>query len=155
MAKSSDMTSGQVYLEDLSEGMVFESAEYTLDATQIQAFARNFDPQPFHLDEAAARDSFFGGLAASGWHTAAITMKLIVESLPLAGGVIGAGGEISWPRPTRPGDVLRVASTIVSVAPSKSKPDRGIVTVQSETQNQHGDVCQRLVARLVVFRRTG
>jgi acyl dehydratase len=155
MVNSSDMTTGNLYLEDLSEGMMFESPDYKLDAGQIQSFARSFDPQPFHLDDTAAQESLFGGLAASGWHTAAITMKLLVASLPLAGGVIGAGGEISWPRPTRPSDVLRVISTIVSVVPSKSKPDRGIVTVQSDTQNQHGDVCQRFVARLVVFRRAG
>ncbi len=143
----------KVYLEDLSQGMVYESREYGLDVGQIHAFAQEFDPQPFHLDEEAARESLFGGLAASGWHTAAITMKLLVESLPLAGGIIGASGEIAWPKPTRPGDVLRVVSTIMSVVPSRSKPDRGIVTVQSDTMNQHGDTCQRFVARLVVFRR--
>ncbi|RDK11900.1 MaoC family dehydratase [Cupriavidus lacunae] len=153
MADSNGMATEKVYLEDLSEGMVYESAQLTLEAAQIQAFASEFDPQPFHLDDAAARGTLFCGLAASGWHTAAITMKLLVQSLPLANGIIGAGGEISWPRPTRPGDILRVISTILTVAPSRSKPDRGIVTVQSETQNQHGDVCQRLVSRLVVFRR--
>ncbi|WP_230426753.1 MaoC family dehydratase [Cupriavidus yeoncheonensis] len=147
------MTADKVYLEDLSEGMVYQSPEYTVDAAQIQAFAREFDPQPFHLDDDTARGTFFGGLAASGWHTAAITMNLLVRSLPLAGGIIGTGGEIAWPRPTRPGDVLRVVSTVLSVVPSGSKPDRGIVTVQSETTNQRGDVCQRLVARLLVFRR--
>ncbi|KWR84623.1 MaoC family dehydratase [Cupriavidus sp. IDO] len=155
MADSSGVTNNRVYLEDLSEGMVYESPELELRAAQIQAFAREFDPQPFHLDDVAARGTLFGGLAASGWHTAAVTMKLLVQSLPLAGGIIGAGGELAWPRPTRSGDVLRVVSTILSVVPSKSKPDRGIVTVQSETRNQHGDVCQRLVIRLVVFRRVG
>lgn len=143
----------RIYLEDLSEGMVFESPEFELDAAQILAFAREFDPQPFHLDDASAQKSLFGGLAASGWHTAAITMKLLVHSLPLGSGIIGAGGDIAWPSPTRPGDMLHVVSTIQSVTPSRSKPDRGMVTVQSETLNQHGDVCQRLVARLVVFRR--
>lgn len=143
----------RIYLEDLAVGSVFESSDYQVDAEQIQIFAQQFDPQPFHLDEETARKSFFGGLAASGWHTAAITMKLLVGSLPLAGGVIGAGSEISWPRPTRPGDVLHVVTTVVEIAPSKSKPDRGVVTVKSDTLNQHGELCQRSIARLIAFRR--
>ena len=102
------MTEGQerLYLDDLAVGQRFASGPQALDAGQIKAFAEAFDPQPFHLDEAAAASSLFGGLAASGWHTAAISMRLLVGSVPLAGGVIGAGGEIAWPRPTRPGDVL-------------------------------------------------
>ena len=142
-----------IYLEDLAPGSVYKSSEYRLDAAQIREFAQRFDPQPFHLDEDAARETFFAGLAASGWHTAAITMKLLVESLPLAGGVIGAGSELSWPRPTRPDDVLHVVSTIMEITPSRSKADRGIVTVQSDTLNQRGELCQRSVARLVAFRR--
>src|SRR5688572_9242746 len=98
-----------LYLEDLHEGQRFVSASRTVEAEEIKAFAAEFDPQPFHLDETAAAGSFFGGLAASGWHTAALTMRLLVQGgLPLAGGVIGASGELSWPRPTRPGDMLRV-----------------------------------------------
>ena len=147
------MKAESIYLEDLKSGSVYTSSEHRLDAGQIREFAQRFDPQPFHLDEEAAQETFFGGLAASGWHTAAITMKLLVESLPLAGGVIGAGSEITWPRPTRPDDVLHVVSTIVDIAPSRSRPDRGIVTVQSDTLNQHGEVCQRSVARLLAFRR--
>ncbi|MDA5193202.1 MaoC family dehydratase [Govanella unica] len=142
-----------LYLDDLHEGDVFTSGEHALDMPQILDFARQFDPQPFHLDENAARDTFFGGIAASGWHTAAITMRLIVDSVPLGNGIIGAGSDVSWPRPTRPGDVLHVVSTILTIAPSKSKPDRGLVTVQSETLNQRGEVCQRSVARLLVFKR--
>lgn len=153
MPESNRLTTERVYLEDLSPGMVYESGEHKLDADQIQEFAQRFDPQPFHLDAEAAQETFFGGLAASGWHTAAITMKLLVDSLPLAGGIIGAGGDISWPRATRPDDVLHVVSTIMSVVPSKSKPDRGIAMVQTDTLNQHGEVCQRLIARMVVFRR--
>lgn len=145
---------GLIYLDDLTVGLVFESTEHQLDAGQIREFAQRFDPQPFHLSEEAARETFFAGLAASGWHTAAITMKLLVQSLPLAGGVIGAGSEITWPLPTRPGDVLHVVSTIMEIAPSRSRPDRGIVTVQSDTLNQHGDLCQRSVARLLAFRRS-
>jgi acyl dehydratase len=143
------------YLDDVAVGDRYLSREYPLDTTQIKDFARNFDPQPFHLDEDFAAGSFFGGLAASGWHTAAITMRLMVESVPLAGGLIGAGVELSWPRPTRPGDVLHVESTITAIAPSRSKPDRGIVTLQSDTFNQNGEAVQKLVSRLLLFRRGG
>lgn len=142
-----------LYLEDLSVGDRFVSDEYELDAMQIKDFAARFDPQPFHLDEAAAQQTLFGGLAASGWHTAAITMRLLVGGgLPLACGLIGAGAEISWPQPTRPGDVLHVVSTILAIAPSRSRPDRGVVTVDSQTLNRHGEVVQRLVSKLVVMR---
>jgi acyl dehydratase len=127
-----------------------------MEADEIKAFARQFDPQPFHLDEEAAKRTFFGGLAASGWHTAAITMRLQVESgLPIAGGMIGIGGEMSWPKPTRPGDILRVVSEILEVTPSRSRPDRGTVRVRSETRNQRDEVVQILDARLLVPRRVG
>jgi acyl dehydratase len=142
-----------LYLEDVAPGMRFESASHALDEAQILAFAGAFDPQPFHLDDAAAKGTIFGGLAASGWHTAAITMKLLVASVPLADGIIGGGGEIVWPKPTRPGDVLRVFSEVVEVIPSRSKPERGMVLVRSETKNQHGDVLQRFTAKLVLHRR--
>jgi acyl dehydratase len=142
------------YLDDLRVGQRFSSGEHVLDATQIKAFAAQYDPQPFHLDEEAARGSLFGGLAASGWHTAAITMRLLVGGgAPIAGGVIGAGGEIAWPRPTRAGDVLRVESEVLEVTPSRSRPERGTVTLRSETRNQRGEVVQVLTARLVVPRR--
>lgn len=145
---------GTLYLEDLSPGDRFTSGEHALDAAQIVEFAKRFDPQPFHLDEQAAKGTFFQGLAASGWHTASITMRLLVQSgLPLADGVIGSGGEIQWPRPTRPGDVLHVESEVVEVTPSRSRPERGMVVVRSETRNQHGEVLQRLTTKLVVSRR--
>ena len=125
-----------------------------MDIEEIKAFARQFDPQPFHLDEEAAKSSMFGGLVASGWHTAAISMRLQVESgLPVAGGMIGIGGEMSWPHPTRPGDVLRVVSEIKEVTPSRSRPDRGMVRVRSETRNQRDEVVQILDAKLLVPRR--
>jgi acyl dehydratase len=139
-----------VYLEDLRVGQRFQSGTHRLDQEQIGAFARQFDPQPFHLDPEAAKTTFFAGQVASGWHTAAITMRLLVESLPFAGGVIGAGGEITWPSPTRPGDVLQVESEVVEVRPSRSRPDRGMATVRSETRNGRGDIVQVLVAKLVV-----
>src|SRR6185436_9437350 len=99
------------------------------------------------------RQSLFGGLAARGWHTAAITMRLLVEgTLSLAGGVIGVGGEIAWPAPTRPGDTLTVHAEIVAVTPSRSKPDRGIVALRSETRNQDGQPVQIFTAKLMVPR---
>jgi acyl dehydratase len=141
-------------LEDLHVGRSFTSASHAMSVEEIKAFARQYDPQPFHLDESAAQDSFFGELVASGWHTAAVTMRLLVGGgLPLAGGVIGAGGELSWPGPTRPGDVLTVYTEITEIKPSRSRPDRGMVTMRSETRNQHGEIAQILVARLVVPRR--
>ena len=144
-----------LYLDDLRVGQKFTSGTHALDPGQIKAFAREFDPQPFHLDEAAARHSFFQELAASGWHTAAITMRLLVDGgLPIAGGIIGAGGEIQWPQATRPGDLLQVESEILTVTPSRSRPDRGMATMRSETRNQHGEVLQILTAKLVVPRRT-
>ncbi|MBN9554937.1 MAG: MaoC family dehydratase [Alphaproteobacteria bacterium] len=125
-----------------------------MTADAIKSFARDYDPQPFHTDDAAAQDSFFCGLAASGWHTAAVTMRLQIESgPPIAGGMIGAGGEIAWPMPTRPGDVLHVESEITEVAPSKSRPERGFATLKSETKNQNGEVLQRLTVKLLVWRR--
>ncbi|BAB52929.1 MaoC family dehydratase [Mesorhizobium japonicum] len=143
----------RLYLDDLERGQTFVSASHALDEQQIKAFAREFDPQIFHL-ERAAEGTLFGGLAASGWHTAAITMRLNVESgLPLANGIIGAGGEINWPNPTRPGDILHVESEVMDIAPSRSRPERGIVTIVSKTLNQRGDVLQILTAKLVVFRR--
>ena len=144
---------GVFYLDDLIVGQRFASAAHVLGADQIKAFAGQFDPQPFHLDERTAKDAFFGGLAASGWHVAAVTMKLLVGGVPIAGGVIGAGGEIAWPRPTRPGDTLRVESEVVEIKPSRTRPDRGMVTLRSETLNQRGEVAQVLTAKLVVLRR--
>lgn len=142
------------YLEDLHAGQTFVSGSHELHEEQIKAFASAFDPQPFHLDHEAAKGTLFGGLAASGWHTAAITMRLNVESgLPLADGIIGAGGEIQWPAPTRPGDILHVESEVKEIVPSRSRPDRGIATIVSRTLNQRGDVLQILTAKLVVYRR--
>jgi acyl dehydratase len=146
--------SSPLFLDDLQVGQTFASGSHTIDAAQIKAYARQFDPQPFHLDEDAAKPTLFNGLAASGWHTMGITVRLLVEGgLPLAGGIIGAGGEVSWPRPTRPGDTLTVVSTVTDVTPSRSRADRGTVTVRSETRNQRDEVVQVLIARLIVFRR--
>jgi acyl dehydratase len=143
-----------LYLDDLKAGDRFTSGEHVLDAAQIVAFATQFDPQPFHLDAKAAEGTFFQGLAASGWHTAAITMRLLVTSgIPLADGIIGSGGELQWPKPTRPGDVLHVVSEVIEVVPSRSRPERGMVQMRCETLNQHGDVVQRFSPKLVVSKR--
>ena len=150
----SNSTPGRLFLDDLYVGQRFTSGTHTIDEAQIKAFAMQFDPQPFHIDEAKAKDTLFGGLAASGWHTAAITMRLNVETgLPFAGGLIGAGGEINWPAPTRPGDTLHVESEVLEIIPSRSKPDRGIAVVLSSTINQHGEVVQNLKAKLVLQRK--
>lgn len=144
----------RLYFEDLEVGRRFTTGSVTMEPEAIKAFAASFDPQPFHLDEDAAEKSFFGGLVASGWHTAAITMRLLVTSgLPIAGGVIGAGGEIVWPRPVKPGDTLTVVSEVIAAKPSASRPERGMVTVRSETLDQAGEVVQVMTARLVVPRR--
>lgn len=135
-------------------GRRFVSGTHTVDAEQIVRFATEFDPQPFHVDADAAARSFFRGLVASGWHTAAITMRLLVTGeLQIAGGMIGGGGEARWPNPTRPGDTLQVFSEVKEVTPSRSKPDRGTIVLHSETKNQRGEVLQVLTARLVVPRR--
>ncbi len=145
----------ELYLDDLTLGQRFTTAEHRLDAERLVAFAAEFDPQPFHVDEAAAQRSLFGGLAASGWHTASITMRLMVTSGPaIAGGLIGAAVELSWPRPTRPGDVLHVVSEVTDIAPSRSRPERGMVTMRSETRNQNDEVVQVMVGRMVVPRRS-
>lgn len=144
-----------LHLDDLSVGQRFTTATHALDADQIKRFAAEFDPQPFHTDEAAAKESFFDGLAASGWHVASITMRLLVDCGLFADGMIGAGAELSWLRPTRPGDVLQATCEIMEIKPSRSKPDRGIVTLRTETRNQNGELLQLLTSKAVVFRRPG
>jgi acyl dehydratase len=145
------------YLDDFTVGQTFGSGRLRVDKERIKTFAAEFDPQPFHLDEEAARDTLFRGLAASGWHTAALTMRLLVESeLKPAGGIVGAGfDEFRWPRPVRPGDELRVESEVLEVRPSKSRPEQGIIKVRTTTLNQNGEPVQISVGNLVVPRRPG
>src|SRR5205809_3247003 len=127
------------YFEDLKAGDRFKSETYAVSEEQLISFAREFDPQPFHLDATVARETIFQGLVASGWHTAAITMRLFVQTLNFAEGAVGLGvDELRWPNPVRPGDALRVETEIVDLRPSKSKPDRGIVRIRNVTTNQHG-----------------
>src|SRR5882724_5565688 len=132
------------YLEDFEVGQMFTSGRLRMDKDRIMSFAAEFDPQPFHLSEQSARDSFFGGLAASGWHTAAATMRLLVDGeLKPAGGIVGAGfDEFRWPRPVRPGDELRVESEILEVRPSQSRPAQGMIKVRTTTLNQDGEAVQ-------------
>ena len=144
-----------LYLDDLQIGQRFKSGTYAIEEAQIKAFAPEFDPQPFHLDERAAQPSIFKGLAASGWHTAAIAMRLLVDGgLPFAHGIVGLGGEIAWPRPTRAGDTLHVGSEIVEIRHSRSKPQQGILTVRSTMLNQGGEAVYLLTAKLLVLRRS-
>jgi acyl dehydratase len=142
------------YLDDLRVGQRFETGTYRMDEARMKSFAAEFDPQPFHLDEDAAKASVFRGLAASGWHTAAATMRMIVDGkFKLAGGSVGLGGEIAWPMPTRPGDTLRVHTEVVEIVPSKSKPNQGIVKIRNVTVNQKGEEVQVFTAKLMVLKR--
>ena len=143
------------YLEDFVVGQKFGSATLRVDEERIKRFAAEFDPQPFHLDDAAARGTLFRGLAASGWHTAAMTMRLLVDSdVKPAGGIVGAGfDEFRWPRPVRPGDELRIEAEVLEVRPSKSRPDQGLVKLRTTTLNQSNEPVQISVGNLVVPRR--
>jgi acyl dehydratase len=143
------------YLEDFVVGQAFGSGHLRISHERIKSFAAEFDPQPFHLDEAAARSTIFHGLAASGWHTAAVTMRLLVESeFRPAGGIVGAGfDEIHWPHPVRPGDELHIQSEVLEVRPSKSHSDRGLIKLRTTTLNQNGEAVQVAIGNLLVPRR--
>jgi acyl dehydratase len=150
------MASPGHYFEDFEAGQVFRgSTRIGVDALAIKGFAAQFDPQPFHLDEAAATSSIFGGLAASGWHTAAMTMRLLTEGeFQVAGGLIGLGlQELRWPRPVRPGDTLRVQVEILATRESRSRPEHGLVTTRTTTLNQRDETVQEFVNTLIVPRR--
>jgi acyl dehydratase len=146
-----------VYLEDLQPGQIYRSSvdPVSVTADGIKAYARQFDPQPSHLDEVAASKTLFGGLVASGWHTAAMTALLLVDGgLPLAGGLVGAGVEdMRWPRPVRPGDRLRVESEVLEVRPSRSRPQQGIAKIRTTTLNQNDEPVQIMTSNLIVQRR--
>ncbi|MCU4356977.1 MaoC family dehydratase [Acinetobacter ursingii] len=143
-----------LYLEDLNVGDRFISREYEMTLEEIKQFAGQYDPQPFHLDEAEAeKSSIFQGLAASGWHTAAVTMRLWTECFPIQGGLIGSESSLRWPRPTRPGDKIHVEVEISAIVPSKTKNDRGIVNYITQALNQNGDVLLISTTKIVVFRK--
>ena len=145
----------QRYFEDLKVGDRFRSGTYKVTEEQIVSFAREFDPQPFHLDPAVARQTMFKGLIASGWHTAAITMRLFVQTLNFTEGAIGLGvDELRWPNAVRPGDVLQVETEIVDLRESRSKPSHGIVRIRNVTTNQRGEGVQTMFASALVLRRS-
>ena len=144
----------RLYLEDLHVGQNWVSEPRMIDAEQIKRFAADYDPQPFHLDEEAAKNSLFKGLAASGWHTAALTMRMLVDTVPLGDGLVGAELELAWPRPTRPGMALQLFSEVADIRPSRSKPDMAIVTMRNETRDQDGNVLQLFTVKMPVFKRT-
>jgi acyl dehydratase len=144
-----------LYFEDFSVGQKFTTGSVTVTEDAIKAYAREYDPQPFHLDDAAAKDTLFGGLAASGWHTSALTMRLCVDSpLKPVNGIIGAGmEELRWPKPTRPGDVLHVEAEVMETRTSKSRPEIGLVKMRITTYNQSKEAVQIFVPTLLVNRR--
>ncbi len=144
-----------LFFEDLTPGRRFVTGARTLDASAIISFAHEYDPQPFHVDETAAASTFFGGLVASGWYTASVSMRLLVDGeFRPAGGIIGAGiDEFRWPAPVRPGDTLHVESEVLEARPSKSRPEIGIVRVRHTTRNQRGEAVQDFIANHVVQRR--
>lgn len=145
-----------LYFEDLRVGQRFRTGTYTITEAQIKAFAAQFDPQPFHLDDTAARATLFGGLVASGWHTAAITMRLLVDGgVSLAGGSVGLGVELDWIEPVRPGDCLYVEGEVIELTASRSRSDRGRVKMRNETRNQRGVIVQVAVNKVLVPRRPG
>jgi acyl dehydratase len=145
----------EYYLDDFAAGQTFKTGRIKVDKDKIFAFARDFDPQPYHLDEAAALKSPFQGLAASGWHTAAMTMRLMVDGeFKPAGGILGVGfEELSWPRAVRPGDELHAVSEVLEVRPSKSRPDRGLIRVRTTTFNQNNEPVMLFTGNLLVPRR--
>jgi len=148
----------ELFFEDFEPGQTFSgSTRLSVDADSIRTFAAAFDPQPFHLDDVAAKDTLFAGLAASGWHTSAMTMRLLVDSeLKVAGGLVGLGiAELKWPRPVRPGDELRVEAEVLEVRESRSRPQQGLVRVRNTTLNQRDEVVQVSVSTLIVPRRPG
>jgi acyl dehydratase len=143
------------YLDDFAVGQVFRSGRIRVEADRIKSFAAEFDPQPFHLDPEAATHTFFRGLVASGWHTAALTMRLLADSeLKPAGGIIGLGfEELRWPRPVRPGDELSLQTEVLEVRPSQSRPEQGLIKIRVTTLNQTGEAVLTQVGTLLVRRR--
>jgi acyl dehydratase len=144
-----------MFLDDLQLGQVFTAGPVTMTAEAIKAFAAEYDPQPFHLDEdAASAHPVFGGLAASGWHTAAVSMRMTVEAIGHFGwGVVGGGGDLQWLRPVRPGDVLRLRAEVREITPSASKPDRGSAVVRNAVLNQRDEEVQVFTVRLLLPRK--
>jgi len=145
---------GELFLDDLHVGQKFAAGPVSVTADDIIRFAGEYDPQPFHLDPEAAKKTIFKGLVASGWHIAALTMRMLTNGgFPISTGIVGVGGEIAWPHPVRPGDELRVESEVVDIKPSRSQSNRAVVTMCSQTRNQNGETVQVLTAKLIAFAR--
>jgi acyl dehydratase len=155
LSRSEAKPQAGLYLDDFAIGQIFRSDSVTVTREDIKAYAAQFDPQPFHLDEVAAKSTLFDGLAASGWHTASLTMRLLVDGgAPIAGGIIGSGAdELRWPRPVRPGDRLRAISEVLEVEPSRSRPEQGRLRLRTTTLNQNDEPVLVFIANLVVPRR--
>jgi acyl dehydratase len=155
LSKTESKPDVRLYWEDFAIGQIFRSGSVTVTREDIKAYAAQFDPQPFHLDEVAAKATFFGGLAASGWHTASITMRLLADGgAPIAGGIIGSGiDELRWLRPVRPGDRLRVESEVIEVQPSRSRPEQGRMRMRNTTFNQNDEPVLTFISNLIVPRR--
>ncbi len=148
------MSKHSFYLDDLAPGMTFTAGPIVLTEEAIIAFAEEYDPQPFHTDPEAAKASFFRGHVASGWQTAAVTMRLLADgAMPFAGGAIGLGIELTWPRPVRPGDALSITMEIIDITPSSSKPGRAVATLKTTTTNQHGEIVQLMTSKNLLFKR--
>ncbi len=146
----------ELYWEDFEPGQVIEiEGTTTLTKDEIMEFAREWDPQPFHIDEAAAEKSIYGGVIASGWHTGVVTMRLLVDGLLGKAASLGSPGldEIRWLKPVRPGDTLRARAVIHETRPSRGKPDRGTVKVTWETYNQDGEKVMTMTGIQMVARR--
>ena len=156
LSKTQSQPDARLYLEDFAVGQIFRSGSVTVTREDIKGYAAQYDPQPFHLDEAAAEETILGGLAASGWHTMSLTMRLLVDGgAPIAGGIIGAGvDELRWPRPVRPGDRLRAESEVLEVAPSRSRPEQGRLRLRTATFNQNDEPVLVFIANLIVPRRS-
>ena len=144
----------ELYFDDLKPGSTFESEMFSVPAKEIIEFAEKFDPQKFHLNAKSAERSIFKGLVASGWHTAAITMRLFVKTLNFAEGAIGLGvDELRWPHAVRPGDILHVKTEILDTRLSQSRPNVGVIKLRNTTLNQRGEVVQTMTANALVPRR--
>ncbi|HEY1721644.1 MAG TPA: MaoC family dehydratase [Magnetospirillaceae bacterium] len=144
-----------MYLDDFVAGTQYQAGPITVDKDELIAFAKRYDPQPFHTDPEAAKTTLFGGLAASGWMTGSLTMRMLIESgnIPTGGLIAREVEKIEWPRPTRAGDTLRAMSEVIETIPSKTKPDRGMLRMRTTTTNQNGEIVQIMTALLVVPRR--
>ncbi len=138
-------------VETLEIGQTFTSDSLLITKDKIIAFAKEFDPQPFHLDEDEAKQTFFNELVASGWHTSSVTMKLILQSMPFKHGMVGSGGQVSWKRPVKPNDSLHVTTKIINIKPAKNNANQIYLTLECQTLNQFNRVCQIMEANVIAF----